>query len=239
MTDEIPRLPTRRPLSSVEVDPLPPCRFPARTALSGQWVTLEPLDPQTHAADLFGCAHADATARAIWRFLPYGPFADSNAFNAWLRECAAAADPVFFAVRDHATRQAAGMLSCCNIRPAHGVLEIGHVWFAPLLQRTRQSSEALMLLLRYAMDDLRCRRLEWKCDALNLPSRNAAQRLGFSFEGIFYNHMVMKGRNRDTAWFSLLDSEWPAVGAAFAAWLAPDNFDAAGRQQRPLRISKL
>ena len=194
-------------------------------------MVLEPVDPARHANDLF---LASEGAPALWDYLAYGPFENQRVFTEWLKERAASDDPLFYAVIDRASRQARGMASLMRIVPEHGVIEIGHIWFAPALQRTRQATEAIYLLARHAFDDLGYRRFEWKCDALNLPSRRAAERFGFVFEGVFRQHMVVKGRNRDTAWFSIVDGEWPGVRAAFEAWLSPDNFDDEGQQRRSL-----
>ena len=194
-------------------------------------MVLEPVDPARHANDLF---LASEGAAALWDYLAYGPFENQRVFTEWLKERAASDDPLFYAVIDRASRQARGMASLMRIVPEHGVIEIGHIWFAPALQRTRQATEAIYLLARHAFDDLGYRRFEWKCDALNLPSRRAAERFGFVFEGVFRQHMVVKGRNRDTAWFSIVDGEWPGVRAAFEAWLSPDNFDDEGQQRRSL-----
>ncbi len=150
---------------------------------------------------------------------------------------AAQEDPLFFAIRELASRRALGLASYLNIEPTHGSVEIGHVWFAPPLQRTSAATEAIFLLLRHAFDDLTCRRMEWKCNALNVASRRAALRFGFTFEGIFYQHRVYKGRNRDTAWYSMMDHEWPAIRSAFEAWLAPSNVDEDGKQR--LSLSEL
>jgi Acetyltransferases, including N-acetylases of ribosomal proteins len=220
-----------RLLSTAAVDPLPSGRFPLRTVFRGRWATLEPLDPALHGEELFTAAGDPG----LWTWLPYGPFANRDAFTSWLRGSAGAADPVFFAVREAAGGRAQGMLSLLNIRPADGVAELGHIWLAGALQRTAAATDALTLLLRHLFDDLGYRRLEWKCNAANVPSRRAAERLGFRFEGTFYRHMIVKGGNRDTAWFSLLSDEWPERRAALDAWLEPANFDAAGRQRRPLR----
>lgn len=220
-----------RPLSTAAVEPVPSGRLPLRSGLSGHWASLEPLDPARHGEALFAAA-GDA---AIWTWLPYGPFADRQAFSSWLGDCAGVADPLFFAIRENASARVSGMLSFLNIRPRDGVVELGHIWFSPALQRTAAATDALTLPLRHAFDDLGYRRLEWKCNAANVPSRRAAERLGFRFEGIFYRHMIVKGCNRDTAWFSLLADEWPARRAALDAWLDPVNFDAAGRQRQPLR----
>jgi RimJ/RimL family protein N-acetyltransferase len=204
-------------------------------------VRLEPLDPAIHAAELYAASHPSAETRTeqvrnLWTYMPYGPFPDLAAFTAWLGTQAASADPLFFAVRDLATGQASGMVSYQAIQPEHRSIEIAHIWFGPALQNTRQSTEALYLLMAHSFDELRYRRLEWKCDALNRSSRQAALRLGFAFEGIFYQHRIVKGRNRDTAWFSLLDYEWPRISANFRTWLAPDNFDENGRQRQSLSV---
>lgn len=221
-------------LSEEPVVPLPPGLFPARVPLEGASVRLEPLDPAAHGLELYTASHADERARAVWTYLWSAPFPDEAAFVTWLREGAAAADPVFYTIRDRASGRASGMAAFMRIAPRDAVLEIGHIWFAPALQRTRAATEALVLMLRHAFDDLGYRRVEWKCNALNAPSRRAALRLGFRFEGIFFRHMIIKGRNRDTAWYAMLADEWPERRAAFDDWLAAANFDAAGRQRRPL-----
>jgi RimJ/RimL family protein N-acetyltransferase len=202
---------------------------PARTAIEGDRVRLEPLDADRHAADLFASAQGDD---ALWDYLPYGPFEDVEALAAHLRAQAASDDPLFFAVV--AGGAAAGIVSYLRIEPVHGCIEIGHIWFGAPLQRTAAATEAIYLLAREAFDGLGNRRFEWKCNAANGRSRRAAERFGFVFEGVFRQHMIVKGANRDTAWYSILDGEWPAVRAAFEAWLAPANFDADGRQRRSL-----
>ena len=194
---------------------------------------LEILDPDRHAESLFVSAHA-AGAERLWQHLAYGPFSSRAEFTGWLGQQAASADPLFFAVVDWKSMQALGMASFMRMVPEHGVIEIGHIWFAPVMQRTRQATEAIFLLASEAFDNLGYRRLEWKCDSLNLPSRRAAERFGFTYEGVFRQHMVVKGRNRDTAWFSMTDGEWPLRKAAFEAWLAPENFDEAGRLRKSL-----
>jgi hypothetical protein len=201
-----------RPLSVEPVVPLPTGLLPGRQPLEGTSARLEPIDPARHAAELYAASHGVAGGD----------------------DCAAAHDPLFFAIRDGGGGRACGMASYLNIVPKNGSIEIGHIWLAPVLQRTRAATEALFLLMRYAMDDLAYRRLEWKCNALNEASRRAARRLGFRFEGIFHQHMVVKGRNRDTAWYSIVDGEWPAVRATIESWLAAGNFDASGRQRRAL-----
>ena len=221
-----------RPLSNEPV--APPGPPPGRQALEGMAARLEPIDSARHAGDLFAASHGVAGGDELWRFLPYGPWPNVEAFRGWLGDCAAANDPIFFAILDRAAGKALGMASYLNIVPKNGSIEIGHIWFAPVLQDTRAATESLFLLMRHAMDELRYRRLEWKCNALNDGSRRAARRLGFRFEGIFHQHMIIKGRNRDTAWYSIMDSEWPAVRANIEAWLAPGNFDSTGRQRSAL-----
>jgi len=206
-------------------------RPPAREVLGGVAARLEPVDPKRHVAGLF---EASLGADAIWNYLGYGPFADLASFTAWLEERAASADPLFFAVIDVAGDAPRGMASYMRMDLDHGVIEIGHIWFAPALQRTRAATEAIYLMARHAFDDLGYRRLEWKCDSLNAASRRAAERFGFVYEGVFRQHMVIKGRNRDTAWFAMTDGDWPVRKAAFEAWLADANFDEEGRQRRSL-----
>jgi RimJ/RimL family protein N-acetyltransferase len=202
-----------------------------KVPLEGTTVLLEPVDPAQHAGALFS---SSKDAPELWKHLAYGPFANQDEFTGWLRERAASDDPLFYALIDRAAGQARGMASYLRIEPEHGVIEIGHIWFAPALQRTRQATEAIFLLARHAFDDLGYRRLEWKCNSLNAPSRRAAERFGFTYEGIFRQHMVVKGQNRDTAWYAMTDGEWPIRRAAFEAWLAPENFDHEGRQRRPM-----
>ena len=194
-------------------------------------MVLEPVDPDRHGSALFS---SSKQAPELWIHLAYGPFASQAEFTTWLKDRAATEDPLFYAIVDRAAGGARGMASFLRMEPQHGVIEIGHIWFAPALQRTRQATEAIYLLARHAFDDLGYRRLEWKCDSLNLPSRRAAERFGFVYEGVFRQHMVVKGRNRDTAWYSIIDGEWPAVRVAFEAWLAPGNFDQHGQQRRSL-----
>lgn len=206
-------------------------RPPAREPLEGELVRLEPLDPERHGADLFESATG---AEDSWYYLPYGPFASEDEFMRWLRAHAATADPMAFAIVDRETGKARGIATFMSLVPEHGVIEIGHIWLSPSLQRTRQATEAIYLMARHAFDDLGNRRLEWKCDAANAASRRAAERFGFVYEGVFRQHRVVKGRNRDTAWYSITDGEWPRCRAAFEVWLAPSNFDADGRQRRSL-----
>ncbi|HVS47912.1 MAG TPA: GNAT family protein [Candidatus Dormibacteraeota bacterium] len=206
-------------------------RLPQRVPLQGNTVVLEPVDPPRHATELFS---SSKDAPELWKHLAYGPFANQAEFTSWLEDRSATEDPLFYAIIDRESGGARGMASFLRMEPHHGVIEIGHIWFAPVLQRTRQATEAIFILARHAFDDLGYRRLEWKCDSLNDPSRRAAERFGFVFEGVFRQHMVVKERNRDTAWYSITDGEWPVRRAAFEAWLSPENFDQEGRQRRSL-----
>ena len=208
---------------------------PPRAVLAGRWCRVGPLEPERHADELFAACARDPDARH-WTYLPYGPFADAAEYRAWMDRTCRGDDPLFFAIVDAATGRAAGVASYLRIDPAAGSIEVGHLRFSSLLQRTPAATEAMYLMMRNAFD-LGYRRYEWKCDALNAPSRAAALRLGLSFEGIFRQAWVMKGRNRDTAWFAATDREWPALRAAFERWLDPGNFDGAGRQR--VRLSAL
>lgn len=224
--------PVARPLSDAPARPA--AGPPERRVLAGRLVRLEPLDPG-EAAALWAAAHPDpSSAAAVWRWMAQGPFADPAAMTPWLRGCATSTDPLFVQIRELGSGVLRGMASWLNIRPEMGSIELGNVWFGPALQRTAAATEAIWLMARHAMEERGFRRLEWKCNALNAPSRAAARRFGFRFEGIFHRHMVIKGRNRDTAWYSITAEEWPAVRAGFQAWLEPANFDAAGRQIRRL-----
>jgi RimJ/RimL family protein N-acetyltransferase len=207
-----------------------PARRPGRETLEGAYVRLEPVDPARHQIGLWVAAGEPE----IWRYLPYGPWADEAALAAHLRSNAASEDPRFYAVVDLRDGRAGGVASYLRITPEHGVIEIGHIWFGKSLQRTREATEAIYLLARHAFDDLGYRRFEWKCNAANGGSVRAAERFGFTFEGTFRQHQIVKGENRDTAWFAMLDHEWPAIRAGFEAWLADDNFDEDGRQRRRL-----
>ena len=203
---------------------------PAGQILSGQWVRLEPLDADLHAADLFGCF---AGHDGLWDYLPYGPFASAADYFDWVTINATGDEPLFYAIRSQHSQQLLGVASFLNINPAQGSIEVGHLCFSPKLQQNTAATEAMYLMMAWAFG-AGYRRYEWKCNALNLPSRRAAQRLGFSFEGVFRNHLIVKGRNRDTAWFSVIDDEWPALKSAFAVWLDRDNFDQNGHQIQKL-----
>jgi len=205
---------------------------PTRITREGRFARIEPLEAERHAEDLWGVL--DGQER-VWDYLPYGPFRDFESFEEWLEAREKLPDPLSFAVIDHSNGRARGILTLMEIRPAAGVIEIGHIVFSPAMQRTSLATEAFFLAAEYVFDELGYRRLEWKCNAVNEASKRAAQRFGFTPEGVFRKHMIVKGRNRDTAWFSMLDDEWPARQSGFRAWLSPDNFDADGRQIRPLR----
>jgi RimJ/RimL family protein N-acetyltransferase len=211
-----------------------PAKRPARTELRGAHVLLRPLDPDRDAEALYAQSHPPLADPGLWTYLPNGPYRDPAELQDALRVAAASDDPLFFTLMTLPEDQPAGVASYLRITPDHGVIEIGHIWFGASLRRTTAATEAICLLAAHAFDDLGYRRLEWKCDSLNDASRRAAARFGFRFEGVFRRHMVVKGRNRDTAWFAITDDEWPAVRAGFRAWLSPDNLDAAGRQRRSL-----
>jgi RimJ/RimL family protein N-acetyltransferase len=213
------RLPSRAP-----VVPPPSGLVPARTPLAGSHVVLEPLDPARHAASLFHAGHAGEAALQIWEFLAEGPFASLSDHAAILRRQTARLDRVYYAVCPRDAGAALGQASFLDIDGENGTIEIGHIWFAPALQRTRAATEALYLMIRHALDDLGYRRVQWKCDALNARSRAAARRLGFRFEGLFCKHLIVKGRNRDTAWYAILDDDWPDLRGPIEAWLEPGNF---------------
>jgi RimJ/RimL family protein N-acetyltransferase len=205
---------------------------PERVTLTGRAVKVVPLGLE-HADDLF--QHSSGPGReSLWTYLFNGPFADPAEFSADVEAKSKAADPLYFAVIDIRDGRAVGYQSLMRIDPAHRVVEVGGIMYTPLLQGTAGSTEAQYLFARYVFDELGYRRYEWKCNDRNAPSKRAAERLGFSFEGVFRQHMIVKGRSRDTAWYSMLDREWPARRAAFEAWLAPENFDAEGRQKRRL-----
>lgn len=208
----------------------PPVKPPDTLILDGQYACLEPLRAEAHAALLYQAYHGHDD---VWTYLPTGPYASAAQYHRWVRDTEDAKDPFFFVVFNKDSGAVEGTLSLLRINPAAGSIEVGWINYSPALQRTRASTEAVFLLMRWAFD-AGYRRFEWKCDALNLPSRRAAQRFGLSYEGVFRQALVYKGRNRDTAWFAAIDTEWPALHDAFSAWLSPANFDAAGRQIVPL-----
>ena len=209
-------------------------RRPSRTRIEGRDVVLVPIDVAVHGPQLYELSHGPERD-AQWRYLWDGPYPSQDAFLENLAMKAASEDPFFFSILERDSGHAVGVASYLRITPKDRVIEVGSILFTPRLQRTRGATEAMYLMARHAFDTLGYRRYEWKCNALNAPSRRAARRLGFTFEGIFRQHMIVKGRSRDTAWFAMIDRDWPAIRAAFEGWLDPANFDAEGRQLTPLR----
>jgi len=210
-----------------------PRPMPPRTPMSGRFARVEPLDFERHAAELFE-ANADDREGRNWTYYNYGPFATLADYRKWVDSSCADQTRLFHAIIDQASGKAVGVGAYANIQPAHGTIEVGALNFSPRLQRQPAATEAMYLMMRRVFEELGYRRYEWKCDSLNAPSRRAAERFGFTYEGIFRQHMIVKGRSRDTAYFSMLDSEWPARKAAFERWLAPENFDSNGRQKQRL-----
>lgn len=223
-SEEVPDL--RRPVNSSARGET---RFtrPQPHALEGQYVALRRIDLDADAAELFARGH-EGDAPALWRYLAYGPFASPGQMAEWLAQCAASADPLWFVPRTKPAGSAIGMGALMRVRADVGVAEMGHIWIGPAYQRSREVTEALFLLMDHVLTDCRYRRLEWKCNALNARSRRAARRLGFRYEGTFYNHDIVKGQS---VWFSIIDSEWAEIRRPLLAWLDPGNFDAAGRQR--------
>ncbi|MFE1602604.1 GNAT family N-acetyltransferase [Methylobacterium sp. ID0610] len=220
----------------VPVSPAGPAPRPERAVLRGRFVTLVPLDADAHGPALAAAGAVGPGSEALWLYMGRGPFADEAAFRDYLKECEASADPLFFAILDAGSGEAIGHATLMRIDPANRTIEVGNILYTPALQRRPGATEAMRLLADYAFG-LGYRRYEWKCNALNAPSRAAATRLGFTPEGLFRQAMIVKGRNRDTAWFSMLDREWPQIRQALGRWLAPENFSADGRQR--LRLSAL
>ncbi len=204
---------------------------PPRSPMQGRWCDVVPLDPEAHAAALYTAYAADVEGR-IWTYLPKGPFADLAAYRGWMDETCLTDDPLFHTIL--VKGQPLGVASLMRIDPAHGVIEVGNINFSPALSRTRAATEAMFLMMSRAFDELGYRRYEWKCDALNAPSRSAALRLGFTHEGIFRQATTYKGRSRDTAWYAITDGDWPGLKAGFQAWLDPANFDENGQQRSRL-----
>lgn len=210
-----------------------PCARPNQTQLTGRYASVKRLDPTIHADDLFA-AFATDTSGAMWTYMPNSPFTDRAVFDAFMARAEVSTDPLFYAIINQTTGRAEGFASFLRIDPIVGSIEVGFIAMSLFLQKTRVATEAMYLMMAHAMDDLGYRRYEWKCDTLNSPSKRAANRYGFSAEGVFRQATMYKGRNRDTAWFSILDSEWPAIRAGFSAWLDPTNFDADGMQKTAL-----
>ena len=207
--------------------------YPSRSEMLGQYCRLESLDIKLHADDLYE-AYGKDQDQSNWTYLPYGPFENKSDFVTWLEATSQGDDPLFYSVIDLKTNKAVGVATYLRINPKDGVIEVGHIHFSPLMQQTPISTEAMYLMMRRVFGELGYRRYEWKCDSLNGPSRAAALRLGFQFEGVFHQLTMYKGRNRDTAWFAIIDKEWPKLEAAFETWLEPANFDENGKQRASL-----
>jgi RimJ/RimL family protein N-acetyltransferase len=211
-----------------------PAEPPGREPLLGDHVLLRPVDAVADAGPLFAASHPPQGDPAIWTYLPYGPYESREDLQRTLADAESSQDPLFFTLARLPDRQPSGLAAYLRITPEHGVIEIGHIWFGTPLQRTTAATEAIYLLAAHAFDGLGYRRLEWKCNALNVASRRAAERFGFTFEGVFRNHMVLKGRNRDTAWYAITDGDWPPIRAGFRSWLVAENFDGEGAQRQSL-----
>ena len=210
-----------------------PAKLPERITIPGRYVTLVPLNAAAHGDALWDAVKGEQND-SLWLYLFDGPYRERAEFDASLKSKELSSDPFFYSILDNATGKAVGIASLMRIDPKNRVIEVGSILYSPLLQRTRGATEAMYLMMRYAFETLGNRRYEWKCNALNEPSRAAALRLGFTFEGVFRQHMIAKGLNRDTAWYSVIDSEWPNVKQAFETWLAPDNFTTDGVQKKKL-----
>jgi RimJ/RimL family protein N-acetyltransferase len=202
--------------------------------MRGAHVLLRPLDPDVDAEPLYAVSHLPLGDPTIWTYLPDGPYESVEQLRSMLTAVGESNDPIYFAIVPNGHERPLGIASYLRITPEFGVIEIGHIWFAAQLRRSTAATEAIYLLARHVFDDLGYRRLEWKCNSLNAASRAAAKRFGFTFEGIFRNHLIVKGRNRDTAWFAITDADWPAIRSGFEAWFDPANFDGDGRQRRRL-----
>ncbi len=223
-----------QPLGPLVPDWSPP-PLPEHAPLTGRWCRLEPLNAARHAAGLHEANSLD-TEGSNWTYLPAGPHETLDAYSAWVASVEKSGDPLFFAIIDTRTSLAVGVCAWLRLQPSDGSLEIGHLNFSPLLQRTPAATEALFLMIEHGFS-LGYRRCEWKCDSLNAPSRTAALRIGYSYEGTFRQATVRRGRNRDSAWYAIIDAEWPALRSAIAGWLKPENFDESGRQRT--RLSEL
>jgi RimJ/RimL family protein N-acetyltransferase len=211
-----------------------PVERPARIPLRGSHILLRPVDAVRDAEPLYAASHIPAGNQTIWTYLPDGPYERPQHLRQMLEWAETSQDPLYFTLVKLPDERPLGLASYLRITPEFGVIEIGHIWFGASLQRTTAATEAIYLLAARVFDDLGYRRLEWKCNALNTASRRAAERFGFSFEGVFRNHQVLKGRNRDTAWYAITDYEWPPIRSGIQAWLAPQNFDSQGLQKQSL-----
>jgi RimJ/RimL family protein N-acetyltransferase len=229
MTEPIQTSSTGLPIGP-PVNPVDGMAAPARQPLAGQIVTLRPLEAERDAEALFQISHSPDADPPIWTYMPYGPFTDGAHMEIWLQHQALSKDPLFFTVFENSSNKQVGLVSFLAIVPEMRRLELGHIWYTPAAQRTKVNTETIYLMLTEAFDRLNYRRVEWKCDALNARSRAAALRLGFSYEGLFRQHLIYKGRNRDTAWFAMLDYEWPAIKKNMERWLYGNEPDLSLRQ---------
>lgn len=216
----------------VVLDPVQ-AKSPARVTLAGRFARLEPLDARTHGRALYEATHGP-DREAIWAYIGDGPFADFESFRISLETKAKSEDPLFFAIIDKADGKAKGYSTLMRIDVPNRVIEVGNIVYGSAMQKTPLATEVQFLLMKHAFEDLGFRRYEWKCNALNMPSRRAADRYGFTYEGLFRQHMIIKGRNRDTTWYAIIDSEWPSIKSGFERWLAPDNFTPDGQQKQSL-----
>ncbi|MFY0309927.1 GNAT family N-acetyltransferase [Leisingera sp. D0M16] len=208
-------------------------RLPGHTGMTGRYCRVEPLDDARHTADLFAAFSQDKSG-AIWTYIPWAPFGTEQELRTWVQGASGVDAQPYFAIVNGASGRAEGIASYMRIKPEHGVIEVGGITYAPSLQQTPAATEAMFLMMARVFNNLGYRRYEWKCDALNAPSCRAAERLGFTYEGLFRQAVVYKGRNRDTAWYAVLDGDWPRLEAAYAEWLDPGNFDDQGLQKRSL-----
>lgn len=210
------------PLGELVENSAPP-RPPGRKPYDGRYVNLSPVVPAKDVAELYRNSHGSEKKARLWTYMPYGPFTDEPEMQEWLRGCEASTDPLFLTVKSKEFNRRVGVVSFLNIVPRMRCLEVGNIWYSPLVQHTKVNTETIYLMLGEAFDVLKYRRVEWKCDALNARSRAAALRLGFSYEGLFRQHYIIKGRNRDTAWFAMLDRDWPSVKSNMNRWLYSDE----------------
>ena len=220
-----------QPISQI-LDQWQSSKIPPKTRMNGVYSILDPLNPDTHASQLFDLFNTDNSG---WTYLPYGPFNTYNDFYTWLVTMTTTNDPLFYAILNKKDGVPIGIASYLRVAPENGNIEVGHLHFSNTLKKTPVATEAMYLMMYRAFEELGYRRYEWKCDSLNQPSRSAAERLGFKFEGIFRQDRIYKNRNRDTAWFSIIDSEWPELKSRFQEWLNPANFDVNGKQILSLR----
>ena len=231
MTDR--QIPTDLPIGEL-VENTAPAQSPGRKRYEGRYVNLRPVDPQKDIVDLYRNSHGNEAKSRIWTYMAFGPFSDETTMQNWLNECNASNDPLFLTVTSKELNQCVGVVSFLNILFAMRCLELGNTWYSPIVHHTKINTETIYLMLSEAFDGLKYRRVEWKCDALNARSRAAALRLGFSFEGIFRQHYIIKGRNRDTAWFAMLDRDWPAVKSNMNRWLYDENDISLAELNQPL-----